>query len=146
MVGREIAALLTAAVLWGSAQEVAGGTGREPAPELPSLAERVTAFMTAWRARDMSAMYGFYCGSYQQKTPKPEFLKLTRLIRLSILEFRVSDAVVAAEKATVTVWRKTDAVGMPVGQFDSESKQVWLRGADGTWCKEDEPLLLPFPG
>ncbi len=73
-------------------------------------------------------------------------MKLTRLVRFPILEFKVTSAELAADKATVTVWRKADTPGSPLGQVDSESQQVWLRGTDGSWCKEDEPLLLPFPG
>jgi hypothetical protein len=130
------------------ASNLAAGRGPSPdfAPVPPGLADRVTAFMKAWQGKDLSEMYGFYCEPYRQKTPKPSFLSMTRLIRFPILEFKVAGAEVTGDKATVTVWRKSDAVGMPVGQFESESQQVWLRSSDGSWCKEDEPLVLPFPG
>jgi hypothetical protein len=137
--------LLLAAVVCGSTQ-VAGRGATGPAPVPPALAARVQAFMTAWQARDLSEMYTFYCEPYRQKTTRTEYLKLTRLMRFPILEFSVAGAEAAEGKAVVTVRRKADAAPSPVGVFDSESQQVWVLGADGTWCKEDEPLILPFPG
>lgn len=137
--------LLAAAWLGASVRVTARGL-EEPAPVPPVLSERVTAFMTAWQQRDLPTMYGFYCEAYRLKISRLEYLKLTRLVRFPILEFRVTAADLAGDKAAVTVWRKADAIGMPVGQFDSYSQQVWLRAADGSWCKEDESVLLPFPG
>jgi len=117
-----------------------------PAP--PALAARVTAFFSAWKDRDLAAMYPFYCRAYREKTPRVEYLKLSRLLRFPILEFMVRgiEAEAAPGTATVVIQLKNDTAPMPTGIVDSETRQVWLQEGDGTWCRESEVLLLPFPG
>lgn len=117
-----------------------------PAP--PALAARVTAFFSAWKDRDLAAMYPFYCPAYREKTPRVEYLKLSRLLRFPILEFTVRgvEGEAAPGTATVVIQLKNDTAPMPTGIVDSETRQVWLQEGDGTWCRESEVLLLPFPG
>lgn len=114
-----------------------------PAPQ--ALADRVTAFFTAWKERDLGAMYQFYCTPYREKTPRTEYLKLTRLFRFPIIEFEVRGVDPAAATTTVVIRLRNDTAPMPLGIVDSETRQVWLREG-GTWCRESEELLLPFPG
>ena len=90
-------------------------------------------------------MYEFYCAPYREKTPRTEYLKLSRLLRFPILEFAVRGVDVESGKTTVVIHLKNDTAPMPTGIVDSDTRQVWLQDG-GTWCRESEVLLLPFPG
>lgn len=116
------------------------------APSIPpALSRPVTAFWTAWKNRDLGSMYGLYCRDYQAKVPREEYMKLQRLLRYPLVEFTLTGAEVLDGRATVRIRARNDVPAHPLGSIDAETTQVWLQQADGTWCKEDEPLLLPFP-
>ncbi len=82
-----------------------------PAP--PALATRVTAFFSAWKDRDLAAMYEFYCPPYREKTPRTEYLKLSRILRFPILEFAVRGVEVEGGKTTVVIHLKNDTAPIP---------------------------------
>ena len=50
-----------------------------------------------------------------------------------------------ADKADVTIAYKFSLPTMPGQDLDGQSSDVWSKGADGLWCKEDEPLVSFLP-
>jgi hypothetical protein len=135
-------------VVWLAVAASLGIAQPQPAPSTipPALGDTVTAFWTAWKSRDLPGMYGFYCREYQSRVPREEYLKLQRLVRYPILEFSLTGAGIDGPRATVTVHARNEVPGHPLGSMESDTPQVWLMTTDGRWCKEDEPLLVPFPG
>jgi hypothetical protein len=89
-------------------------------------------------------MYEFYSAAYKATTPRTDFLKITRLVRFDILDFRVARLVAEGDKAQVTVAYKTKVPQIPDG-FEAEITDPWVRDPDGLWYKEKEELLLPYP-
>lgn len=131
------------------AQTTAAGTQRlsaETSSVPPALAARVHAFFTAWQGRNLTAMYEFYCAPYRTATPRADYLKLLRLLRFPIVEFRIMDAAISGDTAKVRAHLTNETMPMQTGLVETDTTQVWLQDAEGSWCKESEPALMPFPG
>jgi hypothetical protein len=118
---------------------------RERRPDPPaSLESRAEAYWKRREAKDLAGAYAFYCAGYRQRVSQSEFVALTRLTRLDIRETQVSRIDHAGDRAAVTV---SYTFIMPMVSSDPLAGDVtewWSREADGRWCREDEPLILPF--
>jgi hypothetical protein len=116
------------------------------APGQEAVEARALQYWDHRRNKDLDAAYGFYCSDYRARVSRGEFLKLTRLVRFDLQDVRVIRVEGEPPRANVTVgFRFT--LPLPLGQLaDGEATDAWKVDADGRWCKEDEPLVMPFPG
>ena len=110
-----------------------------------SLAARVEAYWQRRQAKDLEGAYSFYCPGYKQRVQRSEFLRLTRLTRFDLREVRVEPPRPAQGRAAVTVQLRFMAPFIAPEALQGRTTEWWSRDADGEWCKEDEPLVLPFP-
>jgi hypothetical protein len=114
------------------------------APAVVSLESRVEAYWKRREAKDLAGAYAFYCVGYRQRVSQVEFVGLTRLTRLDIRGTQVTQVVHDGDRTDVTVsytFLMPTVSSEPIAGDVTES---WSREADGSWCKEDEPLVLPF--
>jgi hypothetical protein len=136
-------AALSCAAIAGFA--CAARTEQHRATPAEPLVPRVEAYWKRREAKDLAGAYTFYCSSYKTRVPQAEFLSLTRLTRFDIRDVRVAPVVEATERIEVTVSFRFIAPPLLGEPIESQTKEWWAREADGQWCKEDEPLVLPFP-
>lgn len=110
-----------------------------------SLEMRAQQYWARRQAKDLTGAYPFYCSAYRARVPLPQFLQLTRLVRFDLSEVRVAEAAVTGNRADVSVVYKFVAPMVSAQTLDGRAKETWIRDTDGQWCKEDEPIALPFP-
>jgi hypothetical protein len=111
----------------------------------PSPESRVVQYWARRQAKDLAGAWTFYCAEYQARVPQPQFMMMTRLLRFDLRDITVAKVEPRADKADVTIAYKFSLPTMPGQDLDGQSSDVWSKGADGQWCKDDEPLVLPFP-
>lgn len=125
-----------------------GGGGARSAEQtsvaVGPLESRVEAYWKRRQAKDVSGAYAFYCSAYKNRVPQAEFLQLTRLTRFNLQDIRVARVNSKGDRAEVTISYRFLMPTVSQDMLASESTEVWLHEA-GEWCKEDEPLILPFP-
>jgi hypothetical protein len=136
-------ALLAGVLVLGSFGCAARQAHRQ-GPAAVSLESRVEAYWKRREAKDLAGAYPFYCAGYRQRVSPSEFLALTRLTRLDIRETRVSRIDHAGERTAVTVSYTFIMPMVSSEPIAGDVTESWSREADGSWCKEDEPLVLPF--
>jgi hypothetical protein len=143
-----VAIVVTAA---GCAARTTGSGGRPtPPPSAPQsaivpLEIRAQQYWDRRRAKDLSGAYSFYCSEYRARVSQAQFLQMTRLVRFDLTEARIAKVQVDEQQADVTVAYRFLLPTLPGQLADGESTESWRRDTDGQWCKDDEPLVLPFP-
>jgi hypothetical protein len=143
-VGSELAlvALLSAGLCQHAAAQQRGVNtrARRPVP----VEARARQYWAKRADRDLQGAYAFYCSPYKSRVPLVEYLKLTRLVRFQLTDVRVTHATPVGDRMEVTVEYRFVAPSISAEPLRGETKDVWGR-ENGTWCKVDEPLILPFP-
>lgn len=109
------------------------------------LVARVEAYWKRREAKDLAGAYTFYCSGFKARVPQAEFLRLTRLTRFDIRDVRVAPVVENAPRLEVTISLRFSMPSLAREPIESQTKEWWARDAGWQWCKEDEPLVLPFP-
>lgn len=106
---------------------------------------RVLQYWARRQAKDLAGAWAFYCADYQARVPQPQFMQMTRLLRFDLRDLKVAKADVRGGKADVTIAYTFSLPTIPGQSLAGQSSDTWSKGADGQWCKDDEPLVLPFP-
>lgn len=106
---------------------------------------RVLQYWARRQAKDLAGAWAFYCAEYQTRVPQPQFMQMTRLLRFDLRDLKVAKVDLHGAKADVTIAYKFSLPTIPNEALDGQSSDTWSKGADGQWCKDDEPLVLPFP-
>lgn len=114
-------------------------------PKPSSLESRAQEYWTRRQAKDLAGAYPYYCSAYRARVSQGQFLQMTRLVRFDLRDVRVTAAASSGDRAEVTVAYKFQMPTLADQLLDGQAKEMWVRDADGQWCKEDEPLSLPFP-
>jgi hypothetical protein len=112
-----------------------------------SLESRAQEYWARRQAKDLSGAYPYYCSAYRARVSLAQFLQMTRLVRFDLRDVRVTvtDAASAKDRAEVTIAYKFLMPTLGDQLLDGQTKEVWARDPDGQWCKQDEPVVLPFP-
>ena len=110
-----------------------------------ALEKRAQAYWERRQAKDLSGAYPFYCASYRSRVSQADFLQMTRLVRFTLRDVKVSQMVAVGARAEITVDYRFMIPTLPNPENSGQTKEMWARDPDGQWCKEDEPLVLPFP-
>jgi len=110
-----------------------------------SVEPRAQQYWARRQAKDLTGAYPFYCSGYRSRVSQAQFLQLTRLVRFDLSDIRVVQATVSGDRAEVTIAYKFVAPLVSAQPLDGQAKETWVRDTDGQWCKEDEPVALPFP-
>lgn len=110
-----------------------------------SIEKRVQEYWDRRKAKDLAGAYPFYCSPYRSRVSQAQFLQLTRLVRFDLLEVRVASVVPMADRAEVTIAYRFMVPTLPEPERDGRTTEIWARDTNEQWCKEDEPLVLPFP-
>jgi hypothetical protein len=112
-----------------------------------SIEERAQLYWNRRQAKDLTGAHPYYCLAYRAKVPLAEYLLLTRLVRFDLRNIQVSKIALdqTGNRAAVTITYAFVFPTLPDQLAEAEATDTWLREADGTWCKEDEPIALPFP-
>jgi hypothetical protein len=110
-----------------------------------SLQSRAEGYWARREAKDLSGAYPFYCSAYRARVPLAQFLQMTRLVRFDLRDIRVSLPASTGDRAEVTIAYRFLMPTLGDQLLDGQTKESWVRDSDGQWCKEDEPVLLPFP-
>jgi hypothetical protein len=105
--------------------------------------------MKYWQTRadkDLAQAYTFYCPMYRTRVSQPSFIQQTRLIRFDLRNVRVARVDQETDtRAVVHIRFRYLVPTLSPEPLDGEASDVWIKDASGEWCKEDEPLVLPFP-
>jgi hypothetical protein len=124
-----------------SAVHAAGQNG----PEAEALRDRAGQYWKRRQAKDLTGAYPFYCATYRSRVSQPQFLQMTRLVRFDLHDVAVRAVAIEGTRASVRVTYKFLLPTLADTLVDGEISEYWVREASGEWCKEDEPLILPFP-
>jgi hypothetical protein len=131
----------TLAIVVSSACAARQGLGAETST---SLEQRAAAYWKMREARDLAGAYAFYCAAYRGRVSRDEFIGMTRLVRFGISDVQIASANLSGERAQVTISYRFMMPTISPNPIATETSEWWaLEGGD--WCKEDEPLALPFP-
>jgi hypothetical protein len=122
-----------------------GGPPSAPQPTASSLESRVQEYWVRRQAKDLAGAYPYYCSAYRSRVSQGQFLQMTRLVRFDIQDVRVTGVTSSGDRAEATIAYKFLMPTLLNQLLDGRTTDVWARDADGKWCKEDEPLVLPFP-
>ena len=114
----------------------------EPASSLES---RVNDYWRRRQAKDLAGSYPFYCAGYRARVSAAQFLQLTRLTRFDLNDVRMTGATAEGNRTTVHIAYRFMMPTLSDQPVPGDATETWMREADGQWCKEDEPLVLPFP-
>jgi hypothetical protein len=110
-----------------------------------ALLSRARAYWERRQAKDLAGAYAFYCAGYKGRVSQPQLMQMTRLNRFDLKDISVSATMTGADRAQVTIAYKFMLPTLPGELVDAKATDAWSRDPDGQWCKEDEPLVLPFP-
>jgi hypothetical protein len=110
-----------------------------------SLVDRATQYWERRKAKDLAAAYVFYCDAYKSRVSRDQYLQLTRLTRFGLTEVKVTADPAAHGRAQVTVAYKYLMPVLDTRPLEGKTTEMWAQDKNGEWCKEDEPLVLPFP-
>ena len=119
----------------------------DPSPSAQSTTALVTRVEQYWalrQAKDLAGAWTFYCAEYRARVPRPEYMKMLRLIRFDLRDLKVAQTVVAGNTAQVTISYQLSLLRLPGQDVEGRATQRWAL-EDGEWCKTDEALELPFP-
>jgi hypothetical protein len=67
------------------------------------------------------------------------------LNRFDLHNVKLAEVVSAGAEYHVTITYQFFLPTLPDQPLSGRATDVWTRDVDGQWCKEDEPLVLPFP-
>ena len=112
-----------------------------------AIEARVQKYWERRQAKDLLGAYPFYCAAFRAGVSQSQFLQMTRLIRFDLTETRVTSVTIkdqANDKAQVTVDYKFLVPMLSAGPVSGRATELWALDPDGQWCKESEPLVLPF--
>ena len=124
-----------------AAEQSVSARGAAPA----SLVDRATQYWERRKAKDLSAAYVFYCDAYKSRVSRDQYLQLTRLTRFGLTDVKVTADPAAHGRAEVTVAYKYLMPTLDTRPLAGQTTEMWAQDKSGEWCKEDEPLVLPFP-
>ncbi len=141
---RSLVAVCAFAMTQGTAA-VQQPSGVPRAPHSMSIETRAQQYWAKRQQRDLAGAYPFYCSSYKARVPLSDFLKQSRLIRFELKDVEVTHVEPVGQRMQVTVKYRFMAPTISPEPLPGETKEMWAREATGTWCKEDEPLVRPFP-
>ena len=72
------------------------------------------------------------------------FIHTTRLVRFGLSDTQIASVNLSGERAQVTIAYRFMMPAISPNPIATETSEWWaLEG--GEWCKEDEPLVLPYP-
>ena len=149
---RRLTSLLLAAFVlaadYGCVTRIATTARSTVAPVIPPpspLEARVEQYWARRQAKDLSGAYEFYCAGYRSRVPREQFLQLTRLTRFDLMDIHVVHTQPAGQRAQVTIAYRFAAPMVSEKPVDGQATETWGLEANGSWCKEDEPVVLPFP-
>ena len=132
--------LLTGAII-AALVNIVAATAEFP----PGLEARVQHYWARRQAKDLVGAYPFYCEAYRSRVSQTAFTQLTRLNRFDLTDVKVSATVPDRDRFQVTITYRFKAPMVPADSLTGQATDAWKRDTDGKWCKEDEPLVLPFP-
>jgi hypothetical protein len=115
------------------------------APASASLEERVRQYWERRQAKDLAGAYPFYCAAYRSRVPQNEYLQMTRLVRFDLRDVKIAGTTPSGGAVAVTIAYRFLMPTISDRPVDGQATEMWMRDTDGQWCKQDEPLLLPFP-
>ena len=72
-------------------------------------------------------------------------MQMTRLLRFNIEDLKITAVDVTPKAAKVVLSYAFTLPTVPDQRLKGEASAAWSLGEDGQWCKDDEPLPLPFP-
>jgi hypothetical protein len=124
-----------------NAATVSSAGATRPAP----LLARATQYWDRRKAKDLGGAYVFYCTAYKSRVSRDQYLQLTRLTRFDLTDVKVAADPEARGRAEVGVAYKYLFTPVSDKPLDGKTNEIWVQDGDGEWCKEDEPLVLPFP-
>jgi hypothetical protein len=110
-----------------------------------SIEVRVRQYWTTRMSRDLTGAYAFYCQSYKSRVPLADYVKQTRLTRFQMSDVQVRSTTPRRDGVEVTLSYRFLAPLVSPTPLDGETTEMWARDRKGSWCKQDEPLVLPFP-
>jgi len=111
----------------------------------PALQRRALEYWQRRQAKDLTNAYPFYCAEYRARVPLAQYLQQTRLVRFDLTDVHVSGAEPDGPRMKVRIGYRFLVPSLPQPEQSGQTMESWARGADGLWCKEDEPLVVPFP-
>ena len=111
-----------------------------------TLETRAQAYWARRQAKDLAGAYEFYCPEYRARVSREQFLQLTRLNRFNLTDVRVANVAAAGARSEVTITYRFFLPTLSDQPLEGRASDWWARDGTGVWCKEDEPLVLPFPG
>lgn len=112
-----------------------------------AIEARAQKYWELRQAKDLLGAYPFYCAAFRAGVSQSQFLQMTRLIRFNLTETRVASVTIndqANDKAQVTVDYKFVVPTVSEQPVPGRVTDRWALDPDGQWCKEDEPLVMPF--
>ncbi len=139
---------LLSALLIGSALVLPGLTAGPTvsAQDASSLEGRVLQYRAKRQAKDLSGAWTFYCAAYQARVSQPQFMQMTRLLRFDLRDIKVARIQMAGAKADVTGSPTSSRFRpCPTARWKARLRTPGRTALTGSRCKEDEPLVLPFP-
>ena len=110
-----------------------------------SVENRAQQYWARRQAKDLAGAYPFYCAAYRSRVSLGQFQQLSRLIRFDLLAFHVAGTEAAGDRIEVTIAYRFLVPTLPEPEVNSQMTETWARDTDGQWCKEDEPVVMPFP-
>jgi hypothetical protein len=118
------------------------GAASDAAPS--RLVKRVEDYWERRELKDLRGAYPFYCEEYKSRVPPDDFVRMTRLVRFDLRDIRVIKVDGDGDRRQVGIAFRFVAPMVGDGLLEGRATDVWKLGRDGRWCKEDEPIELPF--
>ena len=145
MIPRIAFLLFIGALVTVSSLACAARSDRPGADVATGVTARAEAYWKRREAKDLLGAYAFYCSAYKKRVSQAQFLGLTRLSRFDLRDTRVQAGAETGNRVEVTVSLRFVMPKVALEPLETRSTEWWARDTDGQWCKEDEPLVLPFP-
>ena len=112
-----------------------------------AIEARAQKYWERRQAKDLLGAYPFYCAVFRARVSQSQFLHMTRLTRFDLSDSRVTSVTIkdqANDKAQVTVDYKFLVPTLSGQPVPGRVTELWALDPDGQWCKQDEPLVMPF--
>jgi hypothetical protein len=129
----------------GARAKPAGTSARATPAQATTLEDRVQQYWKRRQAKDLAGAYPFYCAAYRARVSQTEYLQLTRLARFDLSDVRIAGTAPSAGGVAVTIAYRFLMPTISDRPLDGHATEIWTRDAGGEWCKQDEPVVLPFP-
>jgi hypothetical protein len=140
--GRVRRALVAGAIVFVGTLGVRSAWAQDKGP----IEARVLGYWAKRQGKDLAGAWTFYCSEYRTRVPQPQFMQMTRLLRFDLRDLKVAQVKLSGtSKAEVTISYHFSLPTIAAQELDGQSMDTWSKDTDGQWCKDDEPLVLPFP-